>query len=269
MRDSRSSRSPRLRNSSTAGTIDAHVSGITKTSKLEARLDQIGTHLREVSEGLPALHKRIADWPRLRELLEGYDQEAVTPAQQQRLDELEAENSLAQEYIAAVIDSYYGYWGAFDEEPGGMWGIYVAGTRDEIYELDPAGGFLLESFLPEMVGYEARLDSEFVGTFHMSFDAAEPYTHKSQYLLKVTLTGDAAAGIVGNAADNELRGNGADNILDGGDGEDTVVFCHRAVEATVEREGDSLIVTGPAGRDELRSVEHLHFLDLQVATSKF
>lgn len=225
----------------------------------------IGTYL---PGALPEYQAQLDAEARLA-MLDGRWGIPVVPDIQDWLEELEAEDSLAQEYIAAVIDSYYGYWGAFDEEPGGMWGIYAAGTREEIYELDPAGGFLLESFLPEMVGYEARLDSEFLGTFRMSFDASEPYTYKSQYLLNVTLTGDSAAAIVGNAADNELRGNGADNILDGGDGEDTVVFCHGADEATFERAGDSLIVTGPAGRDELRSVEHLHFLDLQIATSDF
>ena len=55
------------------------------------------------------------------------------------VDELEAEGSLAQEYIASVIDSYYGLWGPWDEAEGGMWGIYVAKTRDEMTRVDPAG----------------------------------------------------------------------------------------------------------------------------------
>ena len=42
------------------------------------------------------------------------------------LDELRREDSLAQEYIAAVIDSYYGLWGPWDATDGGMWGIYIA-----------------------------------------------------------------------------------------------------------------------------------------------
>ena len=39
--------------------------------------------------------------------------------------ELTAENSLSQEYLASVIDSYYGLWGAFDS-PYGMWGMYLS-----------------------------------------------------------------------------------------------------------------------------------------------
>ncbi len=44
--------------------------------------------------------------------------------------ELRIENSLSQEYLASVIDSYYGLWGAWSEDPSrGMWGIYTAHKR--------------------------------------------------------------------------------------------------------------------------------------------
>ena len=33
-------------------------------------------------------------------------------------------------------------------EPGGMWGIYIAGDRSEIAEKDPAGLAFLEAFSP-------------------------------------------------------------------------------------------------------------------------
>ncbi len=42
---------------------------------------------------------------------------AVEPHVRRWLKELRREDSLAQEYIAAVIDSYYGLWAAFDETP--------------------------------------------------------------------------------------------------------------------------------------------------------
>ncbi len=43
------------------------------------------------------------------------------------IQELSAENSLSQEYLAAVVDSYYGLWGAWSENNTyGMWGLYVA-----------------------------------------------------------------------------------------------------------------------------------------------
>ena len=52
------------------------------------------------------------------------------------INELTDENSLTQEYLAALIDSYYGLWGGWtDSNTHGMWGIYVAKTRNEILML--------------------------------------------------------------------------------------------------------------------------------------
>ncbi|MEM6991599.1 MAG: hypothetical protein AAF721_13925 [Myxococcota bacterium] len=177
------------------------------------------------------------------------------------LAELEAEGSLAQEYIASVLDSYYGLWGAWDETPGGMWGIYVAKTRAEIGTLDPDGLALIEAFLPSHLTYEARLDPELSGAFSMSFDAALPYTHKSQYLVNVTLTGTGDADLIGNDEDNTLRGNQGDNEIEGGLGEDTVVYCRVRSEYTMESAAGELTVTGPDGSDVLRGIERIHFAD--------
>ncbi len=185
----------------------------------------------------------------------------VDPGVQDWLEELAEEDSLAQEYIASVIDSYYGYWGAFDEGPGGMWGIYIAKTRDEITEKDPAGLALLEAFLPSMAHYEARLASTFTGTFAMDFAPSQPYTHKSRYLVQVTLTGSNPASIAGNEADNVLRGNGSDNTLDGAGGDDTAIYCQPRSAYTVSMNGFDMVVQGPDGQDTLRSIESVHFAD--------
>ena len=190
----------------------------------------------------------------------------VDPEVSDWIAELEAEDSLAQEYIASVIDSYYGYWGAF-EESGGMWGIYIAGNRDEVAALDPAGLTLLEAFLPKNASYEARLASEFEGTFEMAFDDALPYTHKSQYLTQVTLTGSKPASIIGNASDNVLRGNSANNTLDGGAGDDTAVYCGERADYTLSREGSTVVVEGPDGRDVLLSIEVLYFVDQMLSVA--
>ena len=184
----------------------------------------------------------------------------VDPGVSDWLEELEAEDSLAQEYIASVIDSYYGYWGAFDE-PGGMWGIYIAKDRSEVASKDPEGLRLLEAFLPSVAGYEARLASEFEGTFQMTFDDDQPYTHKSQYLVAVTLTGTLSSSIAGNEADNLLRGNSGDNTLDGGGGEDTVIYCSDRAAYSVTHDGETWIIQGPDGTDQLRSIEHVYFTD--------
>jgi hypothetical protein len=195
------------------------------------------------TNGLWAQGERTADW----------------------IAELGDEGSLTQEYLASVVDSYYGLWGAFDEREGGMWGIYVAKTRDEIAEKDPMGYELMEAFFNPYLTFEARIDPAFDGVFSMAFDHELPYTHKSQYLVRATLTGSLDSGLKGNAQNNTLRGNRGSNMLDGGDGEDTAVFEGNAAEYDIERDGQTLIVAdtieGRDGRDRLVAVEWLKFED--------
>ncbi|MDP6943149.1 MAG: hypothetical protein QF464_03285 [Myxococcota bacterium] len=142
-----------------------------------------------------------------------------------------------------------------------MWGIYIAKTRDEIGDKGPAGLALLEAFLPPMATYEARLASTFDGTFQMAFDPGTPYTHKSRYLVDVTLTGSNPSSIAGNDADNTLRGNSADNLLDGAGGHDTAIYCGDRSAYTVSLQGVDLVVEGPDGADTLKSIEAVHFAD--------
>ena len=191
----------------------------------------------------------------------------IDPFVSEWLDELEREDSLAQEYIASVIDSYYGLWGPWDEDEGGMWGIYIAKTREEIAERDPAGLALLEQFLPPTITTEIRLDDRLRRDFSMTFDASEPYTYKSQYFVHVTLTGDADVSLHGNARDNTLRGNFGDNTLDGAEGEDTVVYCGPRSDYAVTRDDGVLLVSGPDGADRLVDVEWVHFAGGRVAAN--
>ncbi|MEM9653847.1 MAG: hypothetical protein AAGA65_17275 [Actinomycetota bacterium] len=176
------------------------------------------------------------------------------------IDELRDEGSLAQEYIAAVIDSWYGLWGPFDGDRG-MWGAYVAKTRADVRVEDPEGAALLQAFLPDVLEYEAYLDDRFQGTFSLAFDESRPYTHKSQYLRGARLTGANDAGITGNGLDNTLRGNGGDNALDGGAGTDTAIYCSARNQYTVTTENDITTVTGPDGSDTLSNIETISFID--------
>ncbi len=193
----------------------------------------------------------------------------IDPEVEDWINELRAEGSLAQEYIAAVIDSYYGLWGPWDEDEGGMWGIYLAKTREEVYSHDPAGAALLEAFLPPMMdGYEAVLDPDFAGSFSLVFDDDEPFTHKSRYLVTVRLTGSEDAGIVGNDADNVLMGNLGDNRLDGGEGTDTVVVCHSLDIIELTEQGDELFLSAGGVQDELHSIEWVHGLEGAVAVEE-
>ena len=147
---------------------------------------------------------------------------ASDPEAKSWFEELSQENSLSQEYLAAVVDSYYGLWGAFQETDGGMWGEYIAKTRADIETKDPMGADLMKQFFSPFLTYDAQLDASLEGTFTMTFDANIPYTHKSQYLLHATLTGNNNANLTGNDQNNQLTGNSGNNVINGGLGDDTI-----------------------------------------------
>jgi hypothetical protein len=187
--------------------IGTHLSGALPQYQQEIKTEAIRA-LREGQWGIP-IDYHVSDW----------------------IDELREEDSLAQEYIAAGIDSYYGLWSAFDQHPGGMWGLYIAKTRNEIKEKDPHGLALIKAFLPPMMtGYESLIDPNFRGTFSMQFNAQLPYTHKSQYYVDVTLTGTNNTNVLGNTANNTIKGNQGNNTINGGEGIDTVIFQGKKYE---------------------------------------
>ena len=77
--------------------------------------------------------------------------------------------SLTQEYLAAVIDVYYGLWGAWTDGPGGMWGLYAAKTRADLPSVDPTAAALVPTFFNSDLTYMAMLDPSLEGTFSMTF----------------------------------------------------------------------------------------------------
>lgn len=184
------------------------------------------------------------------------------------LKELDQEGSLEQEYIASVLDSYYGYWGAWNETDGGMWGIYAAKTRDELRRIDPMGAALVPQFLSDTVTYMARIDPGFAGTFEMRFDPNQPYTYKSQYLVNARLLGDGASGLNGNDHDNILIGNAGDNRIDGKGGNDVVQYSIASTDIQIARRGNDIVISGPGiGSDVLSNIETLRFTDRDMAVS--
>ncbi|MBC8203551.1 MAG: hypothetical protein H8E91_06955 [Planctomycetes bacterium] len=216
----------------------------------------IGTYMRGA---LPEFQKELES-EAITSLKDGRWGIPIDPHVREWINELREEDSLAQEYIASVIDSYYGLWAAFDERPGGMWGIYIAKTRDEIKEKDPKGYALLESFLPPMmVGYESLIDPNFSGTFSLQFNEELPYTHKSQYYIDATLTGSKNNNLLGNDKDNTLRGNSGNNTIDGGEGNDTVIFQGKKEEYEISKNVVKDTIEGRDGTDTLVSIEVMQF----------
>ncbi|PID80666.1 hypothetical protein CSA17_04935 [bacterium DOLJORAL78_65_58] len=176
------------------------------------------------------------------------------------IEELTAENSLSQEYLASVIDAYYGLWGAWSESAThGMWGLYVAKTREEIPTEDPLGAALTSKFFHPYLTYNARIDADFEGVFSLRFASDLPYTHHAQYLKDVTLTGSHDSGVRVNQLDNRITGNSGSN---------TVVFSGDSSEYTVQRDGDEVVVTDNTsdrdGVNTLVGIEKLEFTDQTI-----
>ena len=180
------------------------------------------------------------------------------------------EGSLTQEYLAAIVDSYYGLWGANKTRETGIGG-YVVKTRKAIAEKDPMGYAIMEKFFNPYLTFNARIDSRFEGTFSLTFDAAVPYTNKSQYLVNAILTGDKNSNLTGNDQDNQLSGNSGKNILDGRDGNDTVIFSGPSDQYKISRSEDGIIiedsVSSRDGMVTLISIEQLQFTNVTLSSN--
>ena len=201
--------------------------------------------------------------------------------------ELAAENSLSQEYLASVVDSYYGLWEAWNEAGNpasattGMWGLYIAKTRAEEQTEDPMGYALMPKYFSPFININFDIDPTFTGIFNMTRTPAQPYTYKSQYLQDITLTGTNASGIKGNAQPNVLNGNDSNNTIEGAAGNDTVdckggtgdkvIFTGSRAEYTITVNSGIITIQDNTanrdGTDTATNCEILKFVDQEVAAS--
>ncbi|MFL2628360.1 MAG: hypothetical protein ACJ0OQ_01170 [Candidatus Marisimplicoccus sp.] len=174
------------------------------------------------------------------------------------INELTDENSLTQEYLAALIDSYYGLWGAWtDSYSHGMWGIYVAKTRKEIFLEDPIGGEIMNNkFFHPYLTYNARIDPSFNGTFSLRFDSSKPYTNHSQYLKDITLLGNNDISVHINQLDNNIIGNnGINSVILNGDSSEYIIDISENRTSVIDK------VTNRDGINILYGIEKLKFTD--------
>ena len=177
------------------------------------------------------------------------------------INELTEENSLTQEYLAALIDSYYGLWGGWtDSNTHGMWGIYVAKTRNEIFLEDPVGGEIMNNkFFHPYLTYNARIDSSFNGVFSLKFDSLKPYTNHSQYLKDITLLGNNDTSVYINQLDNNITGNKGTN---------TVIFNGNSSEYIINITDIETFVTDKVsnrdGINILKGIEKIKFTDQTI-----
>ncbi len=178
------------------------------------------------------------------------------------IKELANENSLTQEYLASVVDSYYGLWGAWTENTtNGMWGFYVGKTREDMETDDPMGYELMTNkFFQPYLTYNAQISASLNGNFSLKFDSAKPYTHHSRYLKDVTLLG---------ANNNSVTVNELDNNITGNSGTNTVIFSGKSSEYTVKTDNGVTTVTDNTtnrdGKNTLSKIEKLQFVDKVVS----
>ena len=185
------------------------------------------------------------------------------------IEELRQEGSLSQEYLASVLDSYYGLWQG-TAEPGGMHGIYAAKTRADIQTKDPLGYAAIQAYFQPNLTYMARIDPTFSGTFSLQLDNNQSYTYKSQYLTHARLTGSNNSNLQGNARNNQLAGNSGANILDGAAGSDTVLLQGNFADYSIQKSINSILIqdshSDRDGSIEVRNIEFLKFNDKRLHT---
>jgi len=186
------------------------------------------------------------------------------------IEELSKEGSLSQEYLASVLDSYYGFW-QVSSTPGGMWGIYTAKTRADVQTKDPLGYAAMQAYFQPNISYMARIDAGFSGTFSLQLDNNQTYTYKSQYLTNARLTGSNNSGLLGNALDNQLAGNSGANVLDGADGNDTVLLQGNFADYSIQKNGSSILIQDSVnerdGSIEIRNIEVITLKDKSIKTA--
>jgi len=172
------------------------------------------------------------------------------------IDELTQENSLSQEYLASLIDVYYGLWGAWNGN-GGMYGLYLAKVRDEIAGSDPMGSELLDNkFFHPWLTYNARISAELEGIFSLKLNPELGYTNQSQYLKDITLTGSNNNSVIVNNLDNDITGN---------EGVNSVIFTGNKAEYSITQSASEVIVTDSEpnrdGSNTLQNIEKIQFAD--------
>lgn len=193
------------------------------------------------------------------------------------LKELAPENSLTQEYLASIIDTYYGLTGK--ASPEGFYDLYKPQSREDIKVMDKKGWALVggdtpRKFFSEYVTRIVRLDPIFKGTFTLTLDDSKPYTYKSRFLTKVKLLGDHDVNIHGNAQNNMFFGNSGNNKFDGMGGVDSVFFKGNQADYSLEKVTlksgvvatkitDS--VTSRDGTDTLVNIERAIFNDASIS----
>ncbi|WP_135381216.1 hypothetical protein [Vibrio tasmaniensis] len=189
--------------------------------------------------------------------------------------------TFSHEYFAALADTYYGLYGGFNKEFGGM-DNYRYVTRETLPS-DATGFAIVKEFLPEYHQYTARIDSSKVNTYlnanpslnntfkiQISSNDKEKYTFKSQYIKNLKIIGSEALNILGNSQNNYFEGNTANNTFDGADGIDVLKINGNKKDYSIKKlSGGVIEISGKSiGTDKISNVEYIKFNDEAVKVEK-
>ncbi|MBL4653627.1 MAG: hypothetical protein JKY53_12315 [Flavobacteriales bacterium] len=174
------------------------------------------------------------------------------------IPEWEQEGSIETEYLATILDVYYGFWQNSTNDVA-FNGEYFYSSREAIRLGDSDGYSLMDGqFFPPYLDYEISIYSDFQGTFRMAYDTVANYTAKTQYLKDIRLTGGNNVNVIQNEYNNYIVGNsGSNKVLFSGDWEDyNITFGNPAVVIDQIENRD--------GTDTLESIEFLIFSDTTI-----
>jgi len=118
---------------------------------------------------------------------------------------------------------------------------------------------LNNNFFHPYITYNARIDSDFNGTFSLKYNASIKYSHHSRYLKDITLLGANDTNVHVNELDNDITGNaGINTIVFDGD------YSEYSVNITSEVTTVTDNTTNRDGSNKLRDVEKLQFNDQTI-----
>lgn len=173
-------------------------------------------------------------------------------------------------YLATVLSVHAGIWGHNPSGDGSARdGVYAFGSRPALEAGDLSTLQLIEDFFTPHHTFLAQVDPSFASTFDLLFRPSVGYTSRAQYLTNVRLTGanpselfgaPVASRLVGNSANNNIRGRQGDDAIDGGPGLDSAIFGAPRNEFDIVNNGDGTFSVRhnafpSLGTDTLRNVE--------------
>jgi len=156
-----------------------------------------------------------------------------------------------EEYLAIGLECYFGLW-AHNPSGDGFSGDqeYAFINRQDMQIGDPDLYNIILEFFGETWEYTARLPEDFNMEFYLTYENNFDYTHRSQYLKNIRLSGDNNSAIFGNNNVNHLYGNAGDNQFRGFAGDD-IIYGYEGIDRVIyDYPRDEYVIIPPYATDD-------------------